>query len=139
MRRPVMIVGADVTHPSPDQIDIPSVAAVSILCTEVVNSFNFVNIFSSCAFCSCYCSLQKLLPCHQILTTLMYVCIGLLMLDIFRFPAVILLCPSIVLLPLVFASASWIPFIHSTLSLPLFFLSDGIHLSTCLGHLLSAV
>ena len=30
LNRPVMIVGADVTHPSPDQTDIPSVAAVSI-------------------------------------------------------------------------------------------------------------
>jgi hypothetical protein len=40
-----MIVGADVTHPSPDQTDIPSVAAVSILYREVVNSFNSVNIF----------------------------------------------------------------------------------------------
>jgi eukaryotic translation initiation factor 2C len=29
LRRPVMIVGADVTHPSPDQPGIPSVAAVS--------------------------------------------------------------------------------------------------------------
>nr|CAD7264340.1 unnamed protein product [Timema shepardi] len=28
LKRPVMIVGADVTHPSPDQTDIPSVAAV---------------------------------------------------------------------------------------------------------------
>lgn len=28
LRRPVMIVGADVTHPAPDQTDIPSVAAV---------------------------------------------------------------------------------------------------------------
>ncbi|KAJ9591030.1 hypothetical protein L9F63_027761, partial [Diploptera punctata] len=26
--RPIMIVGADVTHPSPDQNNIPSVAAV---------------------------------------------------------------------------------------------------------------
>lgn len=30
LKRPVMIVGADVTHPSPDQNHIPSVAAVSI-------------------------------------------------------------------------------------------------------------
>jgi eukaryotic translation initiation factor 2C len=30
--RPVMIVEADVTHPSPDQTDIPSVAAVSVSC-----------------------------------------------------------------------------------------------------------
>jgi hypothetical protein len=30
MCHPVMIVGADVTHPSPDQTDIPSVAAVSM-------------------------------------------------------------------------------------------------------------
>jgi eukaryotic translation initiation factor 2C len=29
LQRPVMIVGSDVTHPSPDQTDIPSVAAVS--------------------------------------------------------------------------------------------------------------
>jgi len=28
LRRPVMIVGADVTHPAPDQHDVPSVAAV---------------------------------------------------------------------------------------------------------------
>ena len=28
LKRPVMIVGADVTHPAPDQTDIPSVAAV---------------------------------------------------------------------------------------------------------------
>ncbi|KAJ8880835.1 hypothetical protein PR048_017306 [Dryococelus australis] len=28
LKKPVMIVGADVTHPSPDQVDIPSVAAV---------------------------------------------------------------------------------------------------------------
>lgn len=27
-----IIFGADVTHPSPDQTSIPSVAAVSILC-----------------------------------------------------------------------------------------------------------
>uniref|UniRef100_A0A146M025 Protein argonaute-2 n=2 Tax=Lygus hesperus TaxID=30085 RepID=A0A146M025_LYGHE len=29
LQRPVMVVGADVTHPSPDQQDIPSVAAVA--------------------------------------------------------------------------------------------------------------
>jgi eukaryotic translation initiation factor 2C len=29
MRRPFMIVEADVTHPSPDQTEIPSVAAVT--------------------------------------------------------------------------------------------------------------
>jgi hypothetical protein len=43
-----MIVGADVTHPSPDQTDIPSVAAVSMLCYEnnrfLVMSFALVNI-----------------------------------------------------------------------------------------------
>ncbi|XP_021934924.1 protein argonaute-2-like isoform X2 [Zootermopsis nevadensis] len=29
LKKPIMIVGADVTHPSPDQTDIPSVAAVT--------------------------------------------------------------------------------------------------------------
>ncbi|XP_046688922.1 protein argonaute-2-like [Homalodisca vitripennis] len=32
----VMLLGADVTHPSPDQMNIPSVAAVSFLFTELV-------------------------------------------------------------------------------------------------------
>jgi hypothetical protein len=74
-----MIVGADVTHPSLDQTDFPSIAAVSILCHEVVNSFNFLNTFSSCAFCAYYCLFHKLLLCHQIFAALMCACVGFIM------------------------------------------------------------
>ncbi|PNF21081.1 Protein argonaute-2 [Cryptotermes secundus] len=38
--RPVMIVGADVTHPSPDQISIPSVAAVTASHDQKVFKYN---------------------------------------------------------------------------------------------------
>lgn len=42
MREPTMIVGADVTHPSPDQTDIPSVAAVAASHDPDAFSYNMI-------------------------------------------------------------------------------------------------
>lgn len=44
-----MLVGADVTHPSPDAINIPSIAAVSITIMYEYNALKY-NILSNAFF-----------------------------------------------------------------------------------------